>query len=235
MLLTENNYKRQTFIRVSRMCLFAKRYLSAKNITMRKIIYIITLLVLTSCGESNSKQKNAEIPIRTSTENTEKIDGMKDNSLELEVQKDSIDKENSYNPEEYRQFKLKTEYEKAKLYSLTDTIKADLNGDGVMDKAIFIKQNETSGIVIIHGKTNENIRIGFGKTFSHIIEFDWVDYWGLVEDKHTFETTFDESGDVLGGKEISIQNPSIALGANESGGGLITFMNGKYVWIHQSC
>jgi len=202
---------------------------------MRNTIYIITFLVLTSCGESNSEQKSAEISDVTSTYNTEKVDNEKDNLLKLEVQKDTIDEENRYNPEEYRQFKLKTVYEKAKLYSLTDTIKADFNGDGVLDKATFIKQNGTSGIIIIHGKTNENVRIGFGEPFSDIIEFDWVDYWGLVEDEKTLETTFHESGDVMGSKNVTLKNPSIALGADESGGGLITFRDGKYVWVHQSC
>lgn len=66
-------------------------------------------------------------------------------------------------------------------------------------------------------------------------EFDWVDYWGLVEDKETSETTFADNGDVLGSKAVKLQNPSIALGASELGGGLITFLNGKYVWIHQTC
>ena len=66
-------------------------------------------------------------------------------------------------------------------------------------------------------------------------EFDWVDYWGLVEDRETSETTFADDGDVLGSKEVKLQNPSIALGADEVGGGLITFLNGKYVWIHQTC
>jgi hypothetical protein len=44
-----------------------------------------------------------------------------------------------------------------------------------------------------------------------------------------------EDGDVLGSKEVKLQNPSIVLGADEAGGGLITYINGKYVWIHQSC
>ena len=66
-------------------------------------------------------------------------------------------------------------------------------------------------------------------------EFDWVDYWGLVEDKETSETTFTEDGDVLDSKTVNLKNPSIALGKDEVGGGLITYLNGKYVWIHQTC
>lgn len=202
---------------------------------MRKIIYILPFLVLTSCGEANSEQKNAEISESTTANNTEKEKVKKDDTLSLEVQNDSIDEENSYNPEEYRQESLNMSFTKATLYNLTDTINADFNGDGVMDKAIYIKNNETSGIIISHGKINEKVRIGFGEPFAHMKEFDWVDYWGLVEDKKTSETTFHESGDVMESKDVMLQNPSIALGADELGGGLITFMNGKYVWIHQTC
>jgi hypothetical protein len=202
---------------------------------MRKIIYILTFLVLTSCGESNSEQKTTEISVTTTTDNTEMLEVKKDDTLKLEVRNDSTDEENSYNPEEYRQKSLNMSFKKATLYNLEDTINADFNGDGVIDKAVYIKDNETSGIIIIHGKTNEKVRIGFGEQFAHMTEFDWVDYWGLVEDSKTGETTFAESGDVLGSKDVTLQNPSIALGADELGGGLITFMNGKYVWIHQTC
>ena len=202
---------------------------------MRKIIYILTFLVLTSCGESNSEQKNAEISVTTTADYTEKVEVKKDDTLKLEVQNDSIDEENSYNPEEFRQESLNMSFKKATLYNLTDAINSDFNGDGVIDKAIYIKDNETSGIIITHGKTNEIVRIGFGVQFAHMTEFDWVDYWGLVMDKETSETTFTEDGDILGSADVKLQNPSIALGKDEVGGGLITFMNGKYIWIHQTC
>ena len=126
-------------------------------------------------------------------------------------------------------------FQKATLYKLTDTIIADFNGDGIMDKAFHKKENEISGIIIIHGQTNEEFRIGFGKPFAHMTEFNWIDYWALIEDKETNEITFSEDGSVLGTQKINLQNPSIFLGQNETGGGLITFMNGKYVWIHQTC
>ena len=136
--------------------------------------------------------------------------------------------------EEYRKQSL-SGFEKATLYKLTDTITADFNGDGIEDKAYFKKENQNSGIIIKHGQTNEVVKIGFGKKFAHMTEFDLVDYWGLVEDKETSETTFTEDRDVLESKDVKLQNPSIVLGADELGGGLITFLNGKYVWIHQTC
>jgi hypothetical protein len=187
---------------------------------MKPAIYILTFCFLSSCGQSNSKEKTTTIADNIETEN--------------EVQNS---KEDNKSNEDYRKQSL-SGFEKATLYKLTDIISIDLNGDGIADKAFYQKENETSGIIIKHGKTNEEFRIGFGKKFSSCSDdFDcnWVDYWGLVEDKETIETTFNEDGDVSGTKEIKLQNPSIILGADEVGGGLITFKNGKYVWIHQSC
>jgi hypothetical protein len=194
---------------------------------MKQIIYILTILIFTGCGQSNSEQ----------TQNIVK------DTLANQIS-DSTNKENNdfseqdptekNQTEEYRKQSL-SGFEKATLYKLTDTITADFNGDGIEDKAYFKKENQNSGIIIKHGQTNEVVKIGFGKKFAHMTEFDWVDYWGLVEDKETSETTFTEDGDVLGSKDIKLQNPSIVLGADELGGGLITFLNGKYEWIHQTC
>jgi hypothetical protein len=194
---------------------------------MKQIIYITTFLILTGCGQTNSEQ-NSNINKDTIT------DKVLDTTISDNKQ---IAKQNSTDEnltEDYRNQSL-SGFEKTTLYKLTDTITADFNGDGFLDKAIYKKEKETSGIIIIHGKTNEQVKIGFGKQFAHMTEFDWVDYWGLVEDKETSETTFTEDGDVLDSKTVNLKNPSIALGKDEVGGGLITYLNGKYVWIHQTC
>lgn len=193
---------------------------------MKQTIYILTFLILTGCGQSNTKQtQNAALGTLAEqildTTIKESNDFYEQNSTDENLKED------------YRNLAL-SGFEKATLYALTDTIIADFNGDGFLDKAIYKKEKETSGIVIIHGKTNEQIKIGFGKQFAHMTEFDWVDYWGLVEDKETSETTFTEDGDVLDSKTVNLKNPSIALGKEEVGGGLITYLNGIYVWIHQT-
>lgn len=189
---------------------------------MKQIIYLLIFLILTSCGQSNSEKKVTTVSVTTITDNN------------VKVQQNS--KEDDQKADEYRKQSLNG-FEKVKLYKLTDTLSADFNGDGIIDKAFYKKENKTSGIIIKHGQTNEEFRIGFGKKFATWTDFDcnWVDYWGLVEDKETSETTFTEDGDVLGSKEVKLQNPSIVLGEDEVGGGLITFINGKYVWIHQTC
>jgi hypothetical protein len=195
---------------------------------MKQIIYILTFIILAGCRQSNSEQN-----LDSASDNllTSKSDKISNENIISNKQKSSEEK---LNEEDYRKQSL-SEFEKATLYKLTDTIKADFNGDGISDKVFYKKDNGTSGIIIIHGKTNEVVKIGFGKEFAHMTEFDWVNYWGLVEDKETHEITFSEDGHVIGSKDVNLQNPSIALGADESGGGLITFINGKYVWIHQSC
>ena len=187
---------------------------------MKQTICILIFGVLTSCGQSNSREK---ITTAADTKSTEK-----------DVKNST---ENNQSQEDYRKQSL-IGFEKSTLYKLTETITADFNGDGIADKAIYMKENETSGVIIKHGKTNEEFRIGFGKkfsTWSDDFDCNWVDYWGLVEDEETIETTFTEDGDVLGTKEVKLQNPSIVIGEDEIGGGLITFLKGKYVWIHQTC
>jgi len=194
---------------------------------MKQTIYILTFLILTGCGQSNSEQTQKAV----SDTLTDQISDMTIKESSDFAEQKSTDENLT---EEYRNQSL-SGFEKATLYALTDTITADFNGDGFIDKAIYKKEKETSGIIIIHGKTNEQVKIGFGKQFAHMTEFNWVDYWGLVEDKETSETTFTEDGDVLDSKTVNLKNPSIALGKDEVGGGLITYLNGKYVWIHQTC
>lgn len=194
---------------------------------MKKILYILTVLVLTGCLQTKTEQAanhvSDTLPARISDSI---ISGNNINAQLTSTEKNQI--------EDYRKQSV-SGFKKATLFKLTDSIMADFNGDGFLDKAFYKKENRTSGILIKHGKTSEEVRIGFGKQFAHMAEFDWVDYWGLVEDRETSETTFTKDGDVLGSKPKELQNPSIVLGADELGGGLITFINGKYVWIHQTC
>jgi hypothetical protein len=193
---------------------------------MKQIIYILIFLILTRCRLTNTEQYSR---INKDTIADKVSDTTISNNKQITRNSSTEDNQT----EEFRKQSL-NRFEKETLYKLTDTIMSDFNGDGFLDKAVYKKGNETSGIIIIHGKTNDQVKIGFGKQFSHLTEFNWVNYWGLVEDKETSETTFTEDGDVLGSKDVKLQNPSIVLGADEVGGGLITFINRKYVWIHQA-
>lgn len=193
---------------------------------MKQTIYILTFLILSSCRQSNSEQ-TSNIVLDTLTDQVSDTAFTDSNNIANQ----NLADENQ--TEEYRKQSL-SEVEKAELYKLTDTITADFNGDGFLDKAIYKKDNETSGIIIIHGKTNYQVKIGFGKLFAHMTDFNWVDYWELFEDTETSETTFRDDGDILGSKKVRLQNVSIFIGRHEEGGGLITFKNGNYEWIHQA-
>jgi hypothetical protein len=191
---------------------------------MKQIIYILTFVILTSCGQSNSEQKNEQL---TSAETDTVIVDLK------EVMTESNDLQNSTEQTDYENQSLSYEFENATIFKLTDTITADFNGDGKVDQASFKKENETSGIIIKHGQTNEEIKIGFGESFAHLTEFNWVDFWGLVKDSETFEIVI-EDAEIIGDRKVKLENPSIVVKKEEEGGGLITYKNGKYEWIHQA-
>ena len=193
---------------------------------MKQIIYILTFLILTGCGQTNT-ERNSNIVLDSIADQVVDTSILDNNQL---AEQTTTDENQS---EENRKQSL-SGFEKATLYKLTDTITADFNGDGFLDKAIYKKDNETSGKVIIHGKTNDQVKIGFGKLFSHMTDFNWVDYWELFEGTETSETTFKDDGDILGSKKVKLQNVSIFIGRHEEGGGLITFKNGNYEWIHQA-
>lgn len=128
---------------------------------------------------------------------------------------------------------LECDFEDVIYFSIDESIIADFNGDGINDTAVFRKENKTSGIIIKHGQTEETVSLGFGKGFAHLTDFNWVDFWGLVKDTTTYEMVFNET-DIMGDTIISLKNPSIVVRKEEAGGGVITFKNGIYIWIHQS-
>jgi hypothetical protein len=182
---------------------------------MKHPLLILTALILSSCGPSQPESENeVTTPPRIDTVMTKPII------------KPTIE-------DEYAYF---SEFSDFAVYNLTDTIIADFNGDGVLDRAIYLIENQTSGIVITHGQTDEEIRIGFGVLFAHLHDFNWVQSWALVKDPDSHEIVV-EDGEILGGRKVELENPSISvqrLEPEEQGGGLITYKNGMYVWIHQS-
>lgn len=133
----------------------------------------------------------------------------------------------------FRKEGLDLEYKDYQMYNLSEIILEDFNGDGTLDKAEFRKQNK-SGIIITDGRTNNQTKIGFGRQFAHMTDFDWVTYWGVLKDTTTYEITFDnETGDILGDTTVFLKNKSIFVKEDEVGGGVITYENESYKWIHQ--
>jgi hypothetical protein len=119
-------------------------------------------------------------------------------------------------------------------YSLSDVISADFNGDSVPDMAVFWKENGKKGIILTDGRTKKQTRFGLGISFGAGGDnFDWVDHWGLVRDSSTFEVIVRDD-EVVGDTTVRLLHPSIYVGKEEVGGGVITYRAGKYVWVHQA-
>ncbi len=120
-------------------------------------------------------------------------------------------------------------------------LQADFNGDATQDIAILVldKATRKKGILLIHGKTNEQFVFGAGTAFDKGgKDFKWANKWKLYTKKTAFEIQFDEeSGDIIGGKEIKLARPGILIEDYEDGaalaGGIIYWNGNKYVWIHE--
>jgi len=182
-------------------------------------IFFLTILSLIGCGQTNNV-KNSQ---------SDKVVKQDSISTISKIEFDSISK-----LMKFRKESLNSEYKNFKIYNLEEIIYEDFNGDGIVDKAEFKKQ-KNSGIIITDGKTHKVTKLGFGKKIAHLTDFDWVDFWGVLKDKTTFEIIFDKNtGDILGDTILRLKNKSIFVEEDEVGGGVITYENDTYKWIHQS-
>jgi hypothetical protein len=129
---------------------------------------------------------------------------------------------------------LTHEFKNYKEYKLTESIIIDFNGDKKPDTAAFLTRNEKAGIIIKDGLTGKETIIGCGNEFGEMgDDFGWVEFWGIVYDKSTYNIIVKDS-ELVGSKKVALENPSIFLRKEEVGGGVITFKNGKYIWLHQT-
>lgn len=185
----------------------------------KQLVILSTILLLIGCGQT--KKEKAVL-----SENAAKPDSTLISS--------TSDKDSPENLMKLRKESLDSEYKSYKIYNLNEIINGDFNGDGVVDKAEFIKQ-KNSGIIITDGKSHVQTKLGFGEKFAHMTDFNWVDFWGVLNDPTTFEILFDDkTGDISGDTTVRLKNKSIFVQADEVGGGVITFQNSFYIWIHQS-
>lgn len=198
-----------------------------------KYFLISLLLVINFSSCKNEKGTNARIEVS--------FDSIRnDTSVVLSIVESKVDVKNcdssfkrKYNISEEEKL-LKNEFKNFKLFDLTHALTEDFNGDGKIDSAFFLTENEKSGIIIKDGLTNREFRIGLGNTFEEMgDDFNWIDYWGIVKDSSTYEIVI-EDGEIVGDTIVTLNIPSIILRKVEEGGGLISFKGGKYVWIHQA-
>lgn len=130
---------------------------------------------------------------------------------------------------------LSAYYKNFKIHTLNEILREDFNGDKIIDKAVFIKSKKKSGIIITDGKSLKKTYLCFGKEFFNFTDFNWANYWGILKDSTTFEILFNKnSGDIIGDTIIKLKNISIFVEEDEFNGGVITFENDKYKWVHQT-
>ena len=126
------------------------------------------------------------------------------------------------------------EFKDFSTYSLADTIIGDLNGDRVNDTATFETRNGKAGIVIREGGTSRQTLIGCGHAFEEMgDDFSWVEQWGILRDKSTYEIVIKDA-EIIGGEQFMLDNPSVYVRKAEVGGGVITFKDGRFTWVHQA-
>lgn len=187
-----------------------------------KLNAIISIAVLVQGASGCSGSESAatpEIPVAATAVS----------QVNANVQRDTLPDIDLFSPDSGGEFK------DFRIYKLSDAIIADFNGDGRKDTAQFRKTEEEACVIISHGGSSEQIVLGCGNELDGIgDDFSWVDEWGILLDRSTFEVKF-ENDEVAGSEEVLLDNPGIVVTKKESGGGVITFKNRKYIWIHQTC
>lgn len=187
----------------------------------RYFIHLINLLFVLYACENRNKSEHKNVSFKDTTKSIS-IQS-KDNHSDSDVT-ESI----SYNEES-----LKEEFNNYKIFKLDDTIKADLNGDQVVEAAYFTGKQKKE-LIIVDGSTHISVKAGLDSSFGNMgSDFNWVDYWGITNDKETFEVIIKDD-EIVGEQKTKLNNKSLFVRKMEAGGGVLTFRKGKYSWIHQS-
>jgi hypothetical protein len=187
----------------------------------RKTLAFALLLLAWGCssGEKKSVEKTTRLAPDSGKASIE-VEGRGEEKAEARVTEDTLT--DGYGLKDFSRF------------SLDDAIIVDLNGDRVNDTATFETRNLKAGIVIADGRTSGQTLVGCGHAFEEMgDDFGWVDEWGIVRDSSTYEVLIGE-GEIIGEQEFVLANPSIYVRKAEVGGGVITFKDGKFRWVHQA-
>ena len=117
---------------------------------------------------------------------------------------------------------------------LSDTAHVDLNGNGV-DEMVFLDFGECTSLVI-REEGAEDIRIGCGAEWGHGIPNDigWVDEWSLEAPGLKWESFLDAE-DMLDERQVSIPFWGLYIGKQEASGGILCYIDGELVYLHQGC
>jgi hypothetical protein len=145
---------------------------------MKQLIYILTLLLLASCGQQRSEQ-TATIPLSDS--NAKNNNRTEDHYLTVELKKNPID----FLPKGFLAF---------------ETIKGDLNKDGIEDCVLIIKGTDKKQIITdeYRGKLDRNRR-------GIIVLINKKDHYELAVKNENCFSSENEDGGVYFAPELSVE------------------------------
>ena len=117
---------------------------------------------------------------------------------------------------------------------LSDTLELDMNGNGTSEFIFWDLGNCTS--LVIREAGADDIRIGCNIQWQNNLPetVDWVNIWYRVTEQEVFETTFDDN-EILGERKVKLDNYGFYIGKAEAGGGVIGYVDGQLVYLHQGC
>jgi hypothetical protein len=184
-----------------------------------KNYFLLTIILFTVLGCKNRQIDKPEKSVQKS-----------DSLIEKKI---IIKKPKKENLEDWKHSEF-LEFEDYKEYRISDTINVDLNGNGILESVYF--ENNDCPKILIKEDGKELISIGCGSEgfYGFPKAIDWVDLWCVVSDKIVWEVLFTENGDIDKDTIANLERPSIYIGKEEAGGGIITYRNGKPYWIQQS-
>lgn len=126
----------------------------------------------------------------------------------------------------FRKLTLATMFRDAHIFRLTDTVFADFNGDGETDRAFF-RTTGRKKLLVIADKSGEVV-VGGQASFAKIgDDFSWASFWALTADKALEEHLL--KGAI---RKHPLGSNSLVIQRDEVGGGVVTYKDGQYQWIH---
>jgi len=122
----------------------------------------------------------------------------------------------------------------AECLKLSDTLELDMNGNGTSE-FIFWDLGHCTSLVIREAGASD-IRLGCNIPQQNDLPetVDWVNIWYRITEQEVYETTFDDN-EVLGERKVKLDNYGFYIGKDEAGGGVIGYVDGQLVYLHQGC
>ena len=208
------------------------------NIMYSKLIFSFLIILLFSCSENNDETNSVIEKNHLDTTTINIIQkSIKQTSIESTDTTISTNTDNTSNNLIIHQKEESDNnlggFTKYKEYQLDDTIRLDITGDGINENIYFV--DSTCRHLIIE-KNNKTFDYGCN-TLQELNKIPnsmgWVDYWCIVYDATTFEVLI-EGGEIIGDTTVKLESPSLYIGKQEAGGGIIHWKQDDFWWIHQS-